>query len=338
MLHWEYWPFHAVYTPLYPYWLWLALKSRSLFFFNASNPTIQYGGFLMESKKDIYDLMPEGSYPLTLLFRQGTDFDVARLQAEAGRFGFPLIAKPDIGLRGTKVVLLRDEDEWRQYHTATRVDYLLQEYVPFENEVGLFYCKLPGREGAITGITGKQLLKVTGDGSSTIEQLLIRNDRFFLQLSTLQKSLGNDVLSGVPLAGETCLLVPFGNHCRGAMFIDITHLCNQRLTDTINRVCGSIEGFYFGRLDIRYNTWEEFCDGVNFKIIELNGAGSEPTHIYDPKHSIWFAWGEIIRHWRLLYQVSSFNKQTGIGHYLTWRQGMKMFKDNKEHMNLLNSN
>jgi hypothetical protein len=45
-------------------------------------------------------------------------------------------------------------------------------------------------------------------------------------------------------------------------------------------------GFYFGRLDVMYNTVEELEQGINFSIVELNGAASEPTHIYDPKHSL----------------------------------------------------
>jgi hypothetical protein len=31
---------------------------------------------------------------------------------------------------------------------------------------------------------------------------------------------------------------------------------------------------------------EELEQGINFSIVELNGAASEPTHIYDPKHSL----------------------------------------------------
>jgi hypothetical protein len=34
-----------------------------------------------------------------------------------------------------------------------------------------------------------------------------------------------------------------------------------------------------------YNV-EELEQGINFSIVELNGA--EPTHIYDPKHSLFF--------------------------------------------------
>ncbi|MDI1306204.1 MAG: D-alanine--D-alanine ligase, partial [bacterium] len=53
--HWEYWPFQIVYIPIYFLWAFYSLKAKSIFFFNAANPTIKNGGFMMESKKAIYD-------------------------------------------------------------------------------------------------------------------------------------------------------------------------------------------------------------------------------------------------------------------------------------------
>src|SRR4029450_5513808 len=69
LFNWEYWPFNVVYGPLFLYWFFLSLRARSFFFFNTSNPTIKNGGFLMESKKDIYALIPSGYSPATLFFK-----------------------------------------------------------------------------------------------------------------------------------------------------------------------------------------------------------------------------------------------------------------------------
>ena len=73
--HWEYWPFQVVYIPIYFQWAFYALKAKSIFFFNASNPTIKNGGFIMESKKAIYDLIPQQYYPITELIKEGTAFE-----------------------------------------------------------------------------------------------------------------------------------------------------------------------------------------------------------------------------------------------------------------------
>jgi len=48
--HWEYWPFELVYFPVVLYYFWLSIRARSFFFFSASNPSIETGGMLGESK------------------------------------------------------------------------------------------------------------------------------------------------------------------------------------------------------------------------------------------------------------------------------------------------
>src|SRR5688572_9109986 len=100
LFNWEYWPFHIVYGPVYLYWFWLCVKARSVFFFNTSNPSIINGGFLMESKKEIYDLIPDAYYPRTLFFISGTGFEQVMEDVRANQLRFPLIGKPDIGMQG----------------------------------------------------------------------------------------------------------------------------------------------------------------------------------------------------------------------------------------------
>ena len=129
-------------------------------------------------------------------------------------------------------------------------------------------------------------------------------------------------------AGEKRVLVPYGNHARGALFLDDSHLIDEQLLSTIDRICKTIDGFYFGRLDIRYNNWEELKEGKNLMIIEVNGAGSEPTHMYDPRHTLFFAWREITRHWKILYQVSRANHRKGVP-YLPFKQGIQMYQEDR---------
>ncbi|HOZ87200.1 MAG TPA: hypothetical protein PL029_05545, partial [Bacteroidia bacterium] len=40
-----------------------------------------------------------------------------------------------------------------------------------------------------------------------------------------------------------------------------------------------------GRYDIRCTSIEDLKKGNNFSILELNGSGAEPAHIYDPNFS-----------------------------------------------------
>ena len=103
LLNWEYWPFHIVYGPIYIYWLWLCIRARSLFFFNTSNPSIKNGGFLMESKWDIYKILPEGYFPSTIYFEAGASEDEILNKVLSKELKFPLIGKPDIGMKGMSV-------------------------------------------------------------------------------------------------------------------------------------------------------------------------------------------------------------------------------------------
>ena len=335
LLHWEFWPFHAVYTPIYLYWVWLCIRARSFFFFNTSNPTIKNGGFLLESKKEIYDLIPPQFYPKTILIKANTSFTDIKETVEKFQLKFPLIGKPDIGMRGLAVKKIEDINDIYSYHKSSQVNFLLQEFIPFENEAGIFYYRYPNeKNGHISGIVGKEFLTVTGDGINSIETLLQKDKRFILQIPALQKAYGKQLQQVLP-AGENFLLVPYGNHARGAKFIDLSHLTDEKLTATIDNLCKQVNGFYFGRLDVRYNTWEELKEGKNFSIVELNGAGSEPTHIYDPNHSIFFAWKEIMRHWVILWKISRLNHHPHNMPYMNFSAGIKMFKENNEYVKLI---
>ncbi len=338
LFNWEYWPFNVVYAPIYPYWIWLMIKSRSAFFFNTSNPLIKNGGFLLESKKEIYDLIPQEYYPATLFFIAGTAAGEVMDAVKEKGLQFPLIAKPDIGMRGMMVKKIDSVAALHHYVQHSGVDFLIQDFIPYENEVGIFYYRFPGEEkGNISGIVGKEFLTVTGDAVSSIEQLLLKDQRFILQLPVLRET-HTEVLKIILKKEEEHLLVPYGNHSRGSKFLDISNLANEKLVTTIDRICQQVPEFYFGRMDIRYNTWEELQEGKNFSIIELNGAGSEPTHMYDPKHSIFFAWKEIIRHWNILFKISRLNHHQQQLPYMQFSSGIKMLKENTAYVKTLNLN
>lgn len=329
LFHWEYWPFQVVYIPIYFLWAVYALKARTIFFFNTCNPSMRNGGFIMDSKNEIYNLIPQQFYPKTEFIKEKMPFDAVENSLNSSKIKLPLIAKPDIGLRGSAVKKINNLKDLKTYHTKANFDYLLQDLIPYENEVGIFYVRYPPdasgeKKGRITGIVAKEFLIVEGDGKSKIEDLLKLNPRFEFQLKALQKEYGNQLNEILP-KGEKRNLVPYGNHARGAKFLDYSHLITPQLTSIIDEMCLQIPEFYFGRMDLMYNTWEELEQGKNFLIVELNGAGSEPTHIYDPKHSIFFAWKELARHIRYMYKISVANHKRGFP-YLSHREGMIEYK------------
>ena len=328
LTHWEYWPFDVVYIPMYFVWFYYAAKARSFFFFNAANPRIKNAGFLMESKKEIYDIIPAQFIPKTLFFKLGTNTDEI-LQTVAGSdISFPCIAKPDIGGKGRGVEKIYALADIAGYAEKIKMDFLVQEFIPYPEEVGIFYCRMPDEpDGFISGIVAKEFLIVKGDGTSTLTQLLEKDPRYHFQLAALQKIYG-DVLNDVLEKDAVKNLVPYGNHARGAKFIDVSHWADAAFTKTWDTIFKQVPEFYFGRLDIMYSNVEDLKAGKNFSIVELNGAGSEPTHIYDPRHSLFFAWKEIALHFKLLCAISIKNHKRGF-RYLTVKEGMQMFKENK---------
>lgn len=332
LFRWEYWPFQIVYIPIYFLWAFYALKARTIFFFNASNPKIKNGGFMAESKKEIYDLIPQKYYPKTELILENNDFEKVDSVFQNSSIQFPLIAKPDIGLRGSAVKKIHNLEELRTYNSNANFDYLIQDLIPYANEVGIFYVRFPNQtKGKVTGIVAKEYVIIEGDGKATMEQLIRANPRYELQIENIKKDFGtqfNEVLE----KGKKLNLVPYGNHARGAKFIDASNLITDKLNETIDAMCQEIPEFYFGRLDIMYDSWMDLEQGKNFAIVEINGAGSEPTHIYDPKHSLFFAWKELARHITYMYKISVQNHKRGFP-YLKHKEGMRQYKLHLEQSN-----
>ncbi len=329
LTHWEYWPLWAIYYPLFPVWLYYSIKARSFFFFNAANPCMKNGGMAMESKMEIYNMIPGQHIPKTVFIPKDEAPELALERIFEAGISFPFIAKPDIGMKAFGVEKIYDKDQFRCYFSRTPEHFLVQELIPYTNEVGIFYIRKPGEsKGKITGIVSKKFLSVIGDGTSTILELIKKEPRSHLQLQVLQKKFGSE-LNEVLEVGKEFILVPYGSHTRGAKFIDDTHRLNQGLLKTIDDICSKIGGFHYGRLDVLHNSFEELSAGKNFSIIEINGAGGEATHIYDPKHSLWFAWREINRHWNLMCEISMMNHKKGHS-YLSFRDGRAMLKANGE--------
>ncbi len=287
----------------------------------------------MESKKEIYDLIPPEYYPKTILIQPNDDLETILQRINSENIQFPLIAKPDIGLRGTAVKKISNADELASYFSKANFNVLIQSLIPYENEIGLFYVKLPNQPGKITGIVAKEFMILTGNGKNTIRELLHQDKRYLLQLEVLEQEY-KEKLNTILNKGETINLVPYGNHCRGTKFVDASHEITPEMIESFNTICNQIEGFYFGRMDIMYQSYEVLAQGKNFQIIEINGAISEPTHMYDPKHSLLFGWKELTRHFHYMYLISKNNHKKGVK-YLTFKEGVREFKKHQKYYNTI---
>lgn len=295
LTNWEFWPFNVFYFPIFCYAAWLMLKARSFFFFSASNPGIEYGGMLGESKMKIFEVLPNKYKPITLLLKPGITLKEFNDLLVKNELKYPFILKPDIGERGWMVKKISNQAQLSKYLDQIKVPFLLQEFIDWPVEMGVFYYRLPDEQnGKVTSIVLKEMMTVAGDGHTTVGELLLTNPRSVIAYKEIEKMSG-EIFDYVPESGESVEVVPIGNHCLGTTFLNGNYYINDKINQAFDETAKTYPGFYFGRFDIRCESIDELEKG-NFLILELNGCGSEPGHIYHPGYPLFKAYKELIFH------------------------------------------
>lgn len=282
------------------------------------------GGMFGESKFEVLELIPDTFKPTTILIKLPvTVLNVIERLNDNG-LTFPIIFKPDLGERGWMVRKIENESDVEKYLSEIKIDFLAQELVDMPLEFGVFYVRYPSEPtGRVNSIVGKEMLYVTGDGRKILEQLILEKDRARLQWGKL-KTVYQDQLSEIIPLGEKKELVSIGNHCLGTKFLNNNALITDKLSASFDAISKQIDGFYFGRFDLRTASVEDLENG-NVKILELNGCGAEPAHIYDPDFSFIKAVGVLWRHWSDVYRISKENHQRGVA-YISFHEAKKIYK------------
>jgi len=317
LTRWEFWPMWAFYPPVICYVLLLAIKHRSLTVFTAANPAIPASGFIGESKSDILRGLAtsNGYVARSALIEASRDVKAKTDSAERfmteNNLSFPVVLKPDQGQRGAGVAIVRSTEEAEGYLLTAAVDTIIQEYAS-GLEFGVFYIRRPDEgRGRIFSITEKRMPVVTGDGASTLETLILADDRAVCMARFLLDK-HKERAGEVPATGEGVQLVELGTHSRGALFLDGGWIKTPELETRIDEISRLFEGFHFGRFDIRTPSVDDFRAGNNFKIVELNGVTSEATHIYDPRNSLIDAYRVLFEQWRLAFEIGAMNRARGV--------------------------
>ena len=312
IFNYEYWTWWLFYLPMAPYWIFQAIRAKSLAYFTAVNPGIEAGGFYGEHKTEIMKNISPDYLAKTIFIEQTTAFEKIANLLTINNLDYPIIAKPNVGERGNSVAKIHSADELRQYHANISEDYLIQEFVTFPIELGVLYSRLPNEKvGKVSSVTLKEFLTVTGNGKASIEDLLLESNRARFQLATLQKRLGDGIKEVLPI-GEKRLLEPIGNHCRGTKFVNVNHLISRQLDEVFTKVSANYAGFFYGRFDMKVTSIEDLLAGKNIRIMELNGVSSDPGHIYDPNYYLWQAYRDLMWHWKRAADISIQNQQAGI--------------------------
>jgi pimeloyl-ACP methyl ester carboxylesterase/membrane protein DedA with SNARE-associated domain len=323
-VRWEYWPQWLFYPPVVAYIFLLACKHRSLSVITLANPGIFSGGLVRETKSEILTGLKDASEsiatwqcikaqsPITSKQRDLRDF------MEREGLTFPIILKPDIGFRGAGVKAVKNEAEAKHYLENCPADVIAQEYIS-GSEYGIFYYRYPGQPtGRIFGITEKKMTSVVGDGTKTLEALIL-DDARAVEMARFFLEKFEDDLETVPTSGEEVKLTTLGTHCRGSIFLDANQLATPALVEKIDQISKTFDGFYFGRYDIRVPDQAALEKGEGIKILELNGLTAEATNVYDPRHPVSHAWKTLMRQWQIAFAIAAQNRSAGHRPMGSWK-------------------
>jgi hypothetical protein len=298
----------------------------------AANPGIFSGGLIGESKittlRELSATCPDFVAEAELLPRGNFSSRVEKLDEAVARLSlsYPFILKPDVGQRGVGVKLIRTRNQAERYLRENVSDLVIQRYIAGPHEVGVFYYRFPHEPcGHIFAITEKIFPKLVGDGRSTVAELIERDPRARFVSDTYLRRFAES-RDEVLAKGEELQLVQAGNHAQGCIFRDGCRLNSAALEKRIDEISRRLNGFFIGRYDIRFESEADLLAGTNFQIIELNGAASEATSIYDSKNSLCAAYRTLFRQWDLVFSIGAANRKRGCAPtkvsliWKTWRE------------------
>jgi hypothetical protein len=292
---------------------WLGAKYGSVTLPSVLNPVIENGGLVGESKFSyLHCVGTEFRHLLaqTTLVAPGEDIEAARARAA---IAFPLIAKPDIGWCGYGVRRVEDVHALRAYAASVppSASILVQQLATEPNEAGLHCVRAPHEDrGRVVALTIRHPPSVVGDGKRSIDELIEANPRTQGKAAFYRNLLSAAFRERRPESGETVVLTTVASTRIGGQYEDATYRLTPALSDTVDALCRSMGGFEYGRLDVRFDSIGELCKG-RFKIIEINGAGSEAIQYWDPRLSMRAAFAGVFAKQRELYELANSARRLG---------------------------
>lgn len=319
--YFEFWPGWKFYTPLFFYGLYLSLRYSGMTLPSVANPEFDNGGMVGESKVGILDLIASGkskkfvaAYVSIKNNKSSNEvYDQALQEMKGNNVKFPVVAKPNNGCRGMGVQPIYDESYLKPYIEQYPQDeiFILQELVDYEGEAGVFYVRQPDEEeGQIISLTLKYFPYVIGDGKSTLKELIENDERAGI-LSHIYLPRHEHRWDMVLPKGQAFRIAFTGSHSRGTIFKNGNQYITEKMRKRFDKITKEIPEFYFGRIDIRFKSMEDLETGDNMRILEINGATGEVTHVWDSKNTLWSAYKDLAHQYKLLYQIGAKNKKRG---------------------------
>ncbi len=313
LIRWEFWPMWAVYPPVVLWGLWLAVKNREWTLWANCNPALPGSGLALESKGGNLDSFQgqDGRVKRARYLRIESQAEDAYERILAAGFHFPYVLKPNLGQRGVGVEIVRDEQSARTWLAGCQDEVVVQELIG-GLEFGVHWSKHPAEaKGEIRSLCGKHAQKVIGDGRSTLEELILRDDRAVMMAGYYFRKYESR-LTEVLKEGEELFIAPIGTHSRGAVFTDERALITPELVFAFDELGARFPGFNFGRYDVKVPCVEDLQAGRNISILELNAVTGEPAHIYQPGYSWWNGMRDFFAHFERATEIGKGWREQGV--------------------------
>ena len=305
-------------VPMLLQWAWLGLRYRSLTLPSCANPHITAGGLVGDTRSEYFAGM--GDYarsrvaPYTLLQVAGVDQLAAAMSAmREADLRFPVVAKPELGSCGFGVRRIDDALELADYlaRYPAGESLMLQRYLDEPGEAGLFYVRHPEQaQGRVLGILLRHYPQVVGDGVSTMAQLIAADPRLRRVQHRPHEHVVHYNPRRIPAKGELVRLSLIGSTRVGGRCEDATSQATTELLAAVEAVASDMPAFHIGRFDVRYRNLQELRAG-RFTIMEINGAGSEVVHAWDPRYSLREVYRMVFANQRVLFALGDWQRARG---------------------------
>jgi hypothetical protein len=299
--HHEFWPARWYEAPAYVYLFfrcaWHRLSLRGLL---KANAQLNWGG--IEPKSTLQKKMGAHKFPHTLCLpaHLTTPEKQKRALKFAAQHHYPLMLKPDMGFTGRGAFKVGNQRQLEALLPYLKIDYLMQVFVPFEVEYGVFFARYQG-QAHILGINQKHFPTVIGDGVSSLGELVKNHPR---RTHFWETYLSTQDLDQILPQGEAKRLSFIGSHTLGCKFTNDTHLITPALEKAVFKLFADTPGINYGRLDLVSTDQAAFQAG-KFKLIEFNGIAALPTNIFDPDLSVWQSYRIFFAHLKMLVNIAA---------------------------------
>lgn len=312
---WEFWPPAVFYLPAVGYYVCLTLRFRSPTLFTICNPGFSTKDLVQESRSRNLK-KASGSAPFIARHRLigGGEPAAAKIGLAADfmqqhGLDYPVVLTPDDG-RAESAVILRSARQLERQLSEADSDQMIREHIDGLH-FRILYCRHPGAaSGRIFSISEKRPVKLTGDGHSTLERLILQDDRALMAAAAHLRRQG-DKLFTVLAKGEAIDLSEAGNHRSGMWRRDGGTIRTAQLDAAIDRISKQVEGFYFGLYDIVAPSVDDIRSGRKFTIVSLGGVRLAAGRFARSDASLRRAYADLMRRWRLAFEIGDANRRRG---------------------------